>query len=62
MRGSQGPKNSWLFHLYNIFQFHFTFMDIELFEYEAPVEQIDYKRIFLISDLHFIVIILIISV
>jgi UDP-2,3-diacylglucosamine pyrophosphatase LpxH len=28
-------------------------MDIEFFEYEAPVEQIDYKRIFLISDLHF---------
>ena len=53
MQGSQGPKNSWLFYLYNIFQFQLHIMDIEFFEYEAPVEQIDYKRIFLISDLHF---------
>ena len=28
-------------------------MDVELFEHEAIIEQINYKRIFLISDLHF---------
>jgi len=28
-------------------------MDIELFEYEAPIENIKYNRIWLLSDLHF---------
>lgn len=28
-------------------------MDVELFEYEAPTEQIEYNKIYLISDLHF---------
>jgi UDP-2,3-diacylglucosamine pyrophosphatase LpxH len=28
-------------------------MDVELFEHEAIIEQINYQRIFLISDLHF---------
>jgi DNA repair exonuclease SbcCD nuclease subunit len=28
-------------------------MDVELFEYEVPTEQIEYNKIYLISDLHF---------
>ena len=28
-------------------------MDVELFEHEVPTEQIQYNKIYLISDLHF---------